>query len=64
MLDRIDKAILKLLLNYPDTFLSTNEIAKKCRIASLTAKRHLEKLERDGYLDTQVKGRTREYEIK
>lgn len=63
MLDRIDKAIIRLLLNNQGKFLSTNEIALKVKISPLTAKRHLKKLENDGYTESREVGKAREYEI-
>ncbi len=45
MLDRIDKAIIRVLLKYKNKFLTTNQIATKVNIASLTAKRHLKKIQ-------------------
>ena len=61
MLDKIDKAILKLLLKYKHRTLSINQIAKKIDCASLTAKRHIEKLEELGYVYFKEKGKVREY---
>jgi Mn-dependent DtxR family transcriptional regulator len=64
MLDRIDKAIIGLLLKYKDSYLSTKQIADKVKISPRTAKKHLEKLESKGYVSSEKKGKTREYEIK
>jgi len=64
MLDRIDKAIIKLLLAYEGKFLTTNQIAIKIKISPLTGKRHLEKLEREGYLKVEKSKKIREYEKK
>lgn len=64
MLDRIDKEILRLLLKYKGKYLSTNQIAQKVKIASLTAKRHLEKLEEEGYVSFKTSKNVREYELK
>lgn len=61
MLDRIDKAILKLLLQHKHKTLSINQIAKKVGCASLTAKRHIKILEESGYVYTKEKGKVREY---
>lgn len=63
MLDRIDKAIIRLLLNYKDNYLTTYQIAKKIGIAPLTAKRHLVNLKKEGYVDMTTGGRWREYEV-
>ena len=62
MLDRIDRAILRLLLRHKGIFLTTNSIATKTEIAPLTAKRHLDKLEKRGYIKGKSSGKTREYE--
>ncbi len=62
MLDRIDKGIIGLLLKYKGRFLTTNQIATKVKIAPLTAKRHLDKLEKEGYVDVKQSGKTREYD--
>jgi len=64
MLDRIDKEILRLLLKYKGKYLSTNQIAQKVKIASLTAKRHLKKLEEEGYVSFKTSKNVREYELK
>ncbi len=64
MLDRIDKAIIRILLKYKDMDLSTNQIASKTKIAPLTAKRHLEKLEKEGYVSFCTSGKHREYRVK
>ncbi len=61
MLDKIDKAILRLLLKYKHKTLSINQIAKKIDNASLTVKRHIEKLEAQGYVYFKEKGKVREY---
>ncbi len=61
MLDKTDKAILRLLLKYKHKTLSINQIAKKIDCASLTAKRHLEKLERLGYVYHKEEGKVRDY---
>lgn len=61
MIDRIDKTILKLLIKYKHQTLSINQIAKKTDYASLTIKRHLEKLEEEGYVYLKEKGKVREY---
>ncbi len=61
MLDKIDKAILKLLIKYKHKTLNINQIAKKVEIAPLTSKRHLEKLERMGYVYHKEEGKVREY---
>jgi len=64
MLDRIDKAIIRLLLKYKQKYLSTNEIAKKVQISPLTAKRHLTKLEEEGFVSFRTVGAIREYSRK
>ena len=61
MLDKIDKLILKLLVKYKHKTLNINQIAKKVEIAPLTSKRHLEKLERMGYVYHKEEGKVREY---
>ncbi len=61
MLDKIDKQILKLLIKYKYKTLSINQIAKKIGCASLTSKRHLEKLEKMGYVYHKEEGKVREY---
>lgn len=63
MLDRIDKAIINLLLKYKDNYITTNQIAKKVGISTLTAKRHLEKLLGEGYVEDKLEGKMRKYEI-
>ena len=50
MLDRIDKAIINLLLKYLNKHLTTHQIAKKVGISPRTAKKHLGKLEQEGYV--------------
>jgi len=64
MLDRIDKDILKVLLKYKRKYLTTRQIAQKAKVSSLTAKRHLEKLEKRGYVLFESKGKIREYYLK
>ena len=64
MLDRIDKALLKVLLRNRHRSLTTNEIARKAEVANLTAKRHLKKLEKLGYVESELWGRLREYHAK
>ncbi len=61
MLDKIDKSIIRLLLKYKHKTLSINQIAKKIGCASLTAKRHLEKLEESGYVYHKEEGKVRDY---
>ena len=61
MLDKIDKSILKLLVKYKYKTLSINQIAKKIGCASLTSKRHLEKLEELGYVYHREEGKVRNY---
>ena len=61
MLDRIHKAILRLLIKYKNKTLSINQIAKKTGYASLTIKRRLENLEQEGYVYFKEKGKVREY---
>jgi len=64
MLDRIDKDIIRLLIKYQKKYLTTNQIAIKTKISPLTAKRHLEKLENDGYVEFQKSVIIREYDKK
>ena len=64
MLDRIDRAIMRLLLKHKMKFLSTNEIAIKIGVAPLTAKRDLEKLKNEGYVADRIQGQIREYDWK
>ena len=61
MLDKIDKAIIKLLLKYKHRTLSINQISKKIDHASLTTKRHLQKLEQLGYVYHKEEGKVRDY---
>ncbi len=61
MLDKIDKAILRLLIKYKHQTLTINQIAKKINYAPLTVKRRLGKLEREGYIYLKEKGKVREY---
>ena len=61
MLDKIDKSILRLLIKYKDKTLSINQIAKKVDIAPLTAKRHIKKLEGEGYVYLKEEGKVRKY---
>ncbi len=61
MLDKIDKAILRLLIKYKHKTLTINQIAKKINNAHLTVKRHLEDLEKIGYVYHKEKGKVREY---
>lgn len=63
MLDNIDKAIIRVLINNKDRFLNTMQIATKAGVAPLTAKRHLEKLEGNGYVTQKIVGGIRKYEI-
>ena len=63
MIDKIDKAIIRVLLKYKNKHLTTWQIAQKAEIAALTAKRHLEKLKNDGYVDSKISGGIRRYEI-
>jgi len=55
-LDKYDKAILSLLVKFLDKYLPTNQIAKRMNISTLTAKRHLLKLEKAYYVDSKVEG--------
>lgn len=64
MLDRIDKDIIRFLLKYKGKFLTTNQIAIKVKISPLTAKRHLEKLYNEGYVEFKYSEYVREYEWK
>ncbi len=61
MLDKIDKAILRLLIKYKNQTLSINQIAKKINNAPLTVKRHIKKLEGLGYVYLKIEGKVREY---
>ena len=61
MLDKIDKAIIRLLIKYKHKTLSINQIAKKIGNASLTVKRRIKKLEELGYVYTKEEGKVREY---
>lgn len=61
MLDKIDKAILRLLIKYKNQTLSINQIAKKTSNANLTTKRHLEELEKLGYVYHKEEGKVRDY---
>ena len=61
MLDKIDKAILRLLIKYKTQTLSINQIAKKTSNANLTTKRHLQKLEKLGYVYHKEAGKVRDY---
>lgn len=63
MLDRIDKAIIRVLIRNKDRFLTTNDIAKKVKISNLTARRHLGKLEFKGYVHSETSGKVREYHV-
>ncbi len=47
MLDKIDKAILRLLVKYKDQTLTVNQIAKKVVISPRTEKKHIVKIEED-----------------
>ncbi len=60
MLDKIHKAILKLLIKYKHKTLSINQIAKKINHAPLTTKKHLGQLEEMGYV-YHKEGKGREY---
>ncbi len=62
MLDKIDKAILKLLIKYKNQTLSINQIAKKISSSSLTVKRHIKELEKSGYVYLKEDGKVREYD--
>lgn len=64
MLDRIDKAILRVLIAYRNQHLTTNQIAIKSKISPLTAKRHLKKLMRAGYVSSKTAGKIRRYDLK
>ena len=61
MLDKIDKAILRLLVKYKDQTLTVNQIAKKVVISPRTAKKHIVKLEEEGYVFMKI-GKIREVE--
>jgi len=63
-MDMIDRAIIKVLIKFKDQYLSTFQIATKAGIAPLTAKRHLEKLQEEGYTESKLSGGVRKYEIK
>lgn len=64
MLDKIDKDIIKVLLKYQSTVLTTNQIAKKIERAQLTTKRHLQKLEQEGYVYYKLSEKIRKYKLK
>ncbi len=58
--DLIDRAIMRVLLNYKDVSLSTNQIAKKAEISTKAAKSHLVKLKEDGWVKVEY-GTLRNY---
>ncbi len=62
MLDKIDKAILRLLIKYKHQTLTINQIAKKISNAPLTVKRRLKNLEEKGYVYLKEKGKVRKYD--
>ncbi len=64
MLDRIDKAIISVLLKYKGKYLTINQLASKAKIAPLTARRHLLKLKEAGYVNDKFEGKERRYDIK
>lgn len=64
ILDRIDRAILRLFLQYPDSWLTTNKIAEKVEVTPRTAKKHLTKLMERNWLNIRTRGKNREYERK
>jgi DNA-binding Lrp family transcriptional regulator len=55
----IRKEILKILYANLNTYLTTNEIAERAGISPVTAKRHLEKLEKTKYVSRKVFGMAR-----
>jgi len=61
MLDRIDKEILRLLLKYKGRLLTIRQISKKIKISPLTVKRHITKLEEEGYVIVKEEGKVRKY---
>ena len=63
MLDRIDRAIIRLLLKYKGQTLTINQIAKKVEVSPRTAKKHTDKLEEEGYVFIK-EGKAREYKTK
>jgi len=60
-MDKIDRAIIRVLLRYLDNYLSTNQIAIKAEVAPLTARRRLTILKEQGYVNFQI-GKIRDYE--
>ena len=61
MLDRIDKAILRLLLKYKEQTLTINQVAKKVEVSPRTVKKHIEKLKEEGYVFTREEGKVRKF---
>lgn len=61
MLDWYDRRILKLLINYRNSEISTNFIALRVGISPLTAKKHLHRLLINGYVLYRAEGKTRSY---
>lgn len=61
MLDKIDKAIIRLLLKYKENGLVINQIAKKTTHSPRTIKKHIEKLENEGYVYLIEEGKVREF---
>lgn len=64
MLDKVDKSIIKLLLKYKETKLTINKIAKKVEVSPITAKKHIMKLEKKGYVIMEEGGKPRTYKTK
>ena len=61
MLDRIDKSIIRILLKYKGTFLTTYQIAKKVGVEPATIKTDLDNLTIDFvYMTQEGKKRTSE----
>ena len=60
-MDKINRAIIRVLLMYLDNHLSTNQVAKKAEVAPLTARRRLTILEKEGYVESK-RGKIRDYE--
>ena len=60
-LDRYDRAILRVLIEFLNKPLSTNEIAKKIEVSPITAKKHLDSMEDLGYVEKEEVGEGRVY---
>ena len=53
-----------MLLKYKEQTLTINQIAKKIVISPITAKKHLKKLEEEGYVFIEEEGKLRDYKTK